>query len=161
MNSFPKSDVLKACETYGPQLHVPEGLDGRGVMAALASNESSLGFNCGPRYEASYDVGGKFSHGKGHQLLLDKYGRDACCSYGPWQMMFDNFATADPEILKTSLDTCAHEFVTWFNKYVIAIRHAKDLPEIGEVWNLGHIGDDPVYVTKLLLAYGKWKGGTI
>jgi hypothetical protein len=157
MANFAKVDVLAACETYGRQLDVDPTLDGRGVMAAIASNESSLGADCGPRHEPTYDVGGALSHGKAQAMLLAKFGSAAACSYGPWQMMFDNFQTTNPDVLEKYLGICAFEFVTWFNKYVIGVRQAKTLAEIGEVWNLGHIGPDPAYVAKLEAAYDKWQ----
>lgn len=155
--NFPKADVLAACDAYGRQLQVDSGLDGRGVMAAIASNESSLGADCGPRHEPAYDIGGSLASGKGQAMLLAKFGRAAACSYGPWQMMFDNFQHEDPETLETSLPICSQEFVHWFNAYVIHTRGAKTLAEIGEVWNLGHIGPDPAYVAKLEAAYTAWE----
>lgn len=157
MANFAKADVLAACDIYGRQLQVDFTLDGRGVMAALSSNESSIGADCGPRHEPAYDVGGHLASGKGQALLLQKFGHAAACSYGPWQMMFDNFETEDPGVLQTDLDVCAEEFVSWFNRYVIGIRRAVTLADIGEVWNLGHIAPDPAYVAKLEAAYENWQ----
>jgi hypothetical protein len=161
--NFAKADVLAMCNLYGPNLKLdPAGeLDGRGVMAAIASNESSLGANCGPRHEPAYDVGGSLAQGKAQQLLLERFGAAAACSYGPWQMMFDNFVTEDPGVLETELEICAHEFVEFFNRYVIGVRRAVTLADVGEVWNLGHIAPDPGYTVKLHLAYGAWAAGNI
>lgn len=156
MSNFAKADVLAACDTYGRLLDVDPTLDGRGVMAAIASNESSLGANCGPRHEPAYDRGGSLAGGKAQMLLLAKFGSAAACSYGPWQMMFDNFSVEDPAVLQTDLDVCAREFVSFFNRYVIQTRHAVSLADIGETWNLGHIGPDPAYVAKLQAAYEQW-----
>lgn len=159
--NFAKSDVLEACDSYGTSLEVSAPLDGRGVMAAIASNESTLGFDCGPRHEPAYDEGGSLATGKAQALLLGRYGRAAACSYGPWQMMFDNFLTEDPAILETNLERCAQEFVIWFNKYVIGCRKAQTLAQIGEVWNLGHVAPDPAYVADLEAAYQKWQAKTL
>ena len=160
---FAKADVLAACETYGPQLQVPEGLDGAGVMAALSSNESSVGFDCGPRHEPAYDLGGSLAVGE-QQSLLSQYGATAAASYGPWQMMFINFTPEVQSKIATHGDELidyAQEFVRWFNRYVIRVRKATNLDQIGQVWNLGHIGPDPVYTSKLEAAYDGWKAGTL
>lgn len=152
MTAFPKADVLAACAEYGKLLRVSSDLDGIRVMTALASNESSLGANCGPRYEPSYDLNGRNCN---HQMvgLIALYGRDACCSYGPWQMMYVNFTAYTPTELLTDLQACSVEFVRFFNSYVIGVRKAVTLADVGEVWNLGHEGPDPEYVAKLQAAY--------
>lgn len=151
-SSFPKADVLAACAEYGPQLKVPAGLDPVKVMIAIASNESSLGADCGPRYEPAYDTGGVYSGGDMVGLLA-LYGRAAACSYGPWQMMYVNFTAYTPDELLTDLQACAVEYVRFLNSYVIGTKRATTLAEIGEVWNLGHIAPDPQYVSKLQAAY--------
>lgn len=158
MSSFLKSNVLEACKTYGPQLHVAEGLDGVKVMAAIASNESSYGANCGPRHEPAYDRGGSLSTGKLQASLLDEFGSAAASSYGPWQMMFINFTGYTPSQLLTDLDACASEFVRFFNSYVIETRKAESLDDIGQVWNDGHVSLVPspgvlVYCKNLQTAY--------
>jgi hypothetical protein len=81
----------------------------------------------------------------------------AAMSYGPWQMMFCNFATAVQVSIvagTAELADYAQEFVRFFNDYVIFSRRAQTLAEIGEVWNEGHIAPDPAYVAKLTAAYG-------
>lgn len=156
MVSFAKSDVIAACESFGPQLQVPVDLSGPAVMQAIASNESSIGANCGPRQEPAYSTGGVLV-GPEQSYLLRQYG-DAVAgsSHGPWQMMFINFSPeAQTAIAAGTADvtTFAQEFVRFFNAYVIRARHAQDLAQIGEVWNLGHVGSDPLYVEKLTASY--------
>ena len=143
MNSFPKADVLAACAKFGPQLQVDSQLDGVKVMAAIAGNESSYGYNCGPRHEPAYDVGGTYANGALQKGLLQEFGSAAACSYGPWQMMFDNFVGFTPAQLLTDLDACAMSFVRFFNSYVIRTRRAVTLDEIAQVWNSGHISATP------------------
>ena len=158
--NFSKAEILEASLNYGTQLKVPPPLDGRGVMLALSSNESSYGANCGPRREPAYDVGGSLSHGQQQALLLQQYPKQAPCSFGPWQMMFINFTpAAQAKIAAGSVELIdyAQEFVQFFNRYVIGVRKAASLAEVGEVWNLGHIGPDPVYVAKLDKAYFDWE----
>jgi hypothetical protein len=139
-------------------LNVPSNLDGIKVMAAIASNESSFGANCGPRHEPAYDVGGSLSSGTLQQNLLSEYGSDAACSYGPWQMMFDNFTGYSPAQLLTDLQGCAVEFVRFFNSYIIGSKNAQSLSDIGQIWNSGHIYTTPsigvaTYCSNLQKAY--------
>ena len=122
MNSFSKADVLASCQKFGPTLKVPAGLDGVRVMAALASNESSIGTNCGPRHEPAYDVGGSvFASSPAQRALVEKYGRDGASSFGPWQTMLINCPGFTPAELETNLDDCARSFVSHFNTYVAHI----------------------------------------
>jgi hypothetical protein len=160
MANFNKQDVLNACAQYGPSLTVPAGLDPIKVMAAIASNESSFGKNCGPRHEPAYEAGGAVWARKAMAPLLVQYPptgdppqSPAACSYGPWQMMFLNFQRIyAPSFLSNSLETCAAEFVRWFNDYVVG-KHPQSLVEIGEIWNAGHITPDLAYTNKLEVAY--------
>ena len=152
MATFPQSDVLAACAQYGPMLKVAAGLDPVKVMIALASNESSIGANCGPRPEPFY----QHSHQPEQVALNQKYGELAWSSHGPWQMMFENFTPETQEAIAAGtvqLADYATEFVRFFNMYVITVRKAVTLPQIGSVWNLGHIAPDPIYNVKLQAAY--------
>jgi hypothetical protein len=152
MISFLKADVIAACNQYGPLLHVPPGVDGIRCMIALASNESSLGANCGPRPEPFY----QHSQQLLQMNLNTEYGEIAWSSHGPFQMMFVNFSVETQAAIAkgtVTLQDYAVEFVRFFNFYVIGVRKASTLAEIGEVWNLGHVGPDPVYVQKLEAAY--------
>ncbi len=138
MISFPKEQVLAACQKYGPLLLVPSDLDGIRVMAAIAQVESTMGMNCGPRFEEAYFDGGKFC-GPEQKHLNDEFGYDAASSFGPWQLMFINCPGYTPDELKKDLNCCARAFVAHFNNYVIRGKGAKTLEEIGMVWNGGHI----------------------
>lgn len=139
-NSFPRQAVVDACQKYGPQLRVDSSLDGVKVALAIASNESSVGANCGPRHEPAYEENGSIWKASAlQQQLVEGYGPAAAASYGPWQMMFINFERGiDPGRLLTDLECCAENFVRFFNSYVIGIRKAVTLEEIGQVWNGGH-----------------------
>lgn len=163
-NSFLRAFVLASCQEHGPHLNVPQGIDGKKLMAAIAQVESGLGANCGPRHEPGYDIGGAVYQGsKEQQALVAKFPAPAdsprklspaACSYGPWQMMLVNFSQdTTPQELETDLEKCATAFCEMFNSYVIKTRGAKTLDEIGEVWNAGHVTPDPAYTTKLQAAY--------
>src|SRR5579863_4334734 len=172
MNSFTQPDVLAACSKYGPQLNVdgieylrPDGsvlsVSGAALMLAIAAVETGggqvdyAGHDCGPRHEPAYDVDGHFyKTSTSLQNLISGYGSAAAMSYGPWQMMFDNFvdSRSSPEELLVNLDLCASEFVNFFNHYVLHY-HPTSVEEVGEIWNAGHITSDPAYTDKLMDAY--------
>lgn len=163
MNSFHTEDVVAACKEYGPLMRLIPGedLDPIRAMLALAAVESGggdpnyAGHDCGPRHEPAYDVGGSiYQRSSLVQSLVAKWGSAAASSYGPWQCMFDNCLGHTPQEMETNLAICAQVFITQFNNYVEGVRHASNLDEVGEVWNLGHVGLDPQYVTKLEKAYG-------
>lgn len=163
MSSFPRNDVLAACDKYGVMLKV-DHLDGPALMKAISSNESSVGANCGPRHEPAYDTGGSVyrSNAQQRQLVAD-FGPSAASSFGPWQMMFINFTRATPDQLLTDLDACAENFVRFFNSYVIGVRKAVTISEIGQVWNAGHISPNPswavqTYCEHLATAYQQFSG---
>lgn len=142
--SFEKADVIRTCEEYGKQLQVPYPIDGIALMKAIAQVESSMGLNC-KRHEPAYDTDGQVWKGsREQQALVKEFGSDAACSFGPWQVMFLNVPTwfvppATPEQMETDLDVCARAFVEFFNRYVIRTRQASTVPEIGQVYNGGHI----------------------
>jgi len=161
MVTFPKQEVLDCCAQYGPMLKLPAGLDGRKVMASIASNESSTGANCGPRHEPAYDVGGALSKGSQQANALEEFGSAAACSYGMFQMMFLNFSELAQEKIASGVgdvDLYSIEFVRFFNAYVIGARHAQTLTDIGQIWNCGHKTDSPsagvaLYCQHLQAAY--------
>jgi hypothetical protein len=157
ISSFAEADVLKACAQYGVQLNVPVGLDGPTVMCAVASVESSVGADCGPRHEPAYDASGTYGAGPIMEPLLAEYGSSAACSYGPWQMMFCNYSGAySPAELLADLEANAVEFVRYFNNHVAP--RVASLSDIGQVWNGGHVAEEPsqavtIYMARLQKAY--------
>lgn len=163
MNSFDRDRVFAVCRHYGPELNVGPDLDAIRVALAIASNESSVGANCGPRHEPGYDVDGAIWRNSAlQQKLVTEFGPAAACSYGPWQMMFINFEHGiSPSDLLSDLDLCARNFVKFFNGYVIATRKAVSLGDIGQVWNAGHVRAIPSpdverYCEHLATAYAQF-----
>jgi hypothetical protein len=164
MDAIPQSTLLGLCALYGPQLRVPSGVNGFTLMVALAYNESSLGQNCKPRYERSYDEGGANDQNEQTELI-EKYGKAAACSYGPWQMMPCNAPGFSPQELYASPDACAKAFVAFFNRYVIGHCGAKSVSDVAQVWNGGHVSTHPNpgvqrYQQQLLENYEKAKAVT-
>lgn len=160
MNSFSTVDVIAACHEFSPQLKVVSSLDSFKVMLAIAAVESGgadpkfAGHDCGPRFEPVYYVNGYwYNKSPKVQEAVAKFDRHGASSFGPWQMMFFNFSpTRTPDELLTNLESCAQDFVAWFNGYVSHQRPIS-LDEIGEIWNAGHKTSDIPYTTKLTKAY--------
>lgn len=162
MRTFPQIDVAASCQQFGPDLAVSPDLNGAAVMLGIAAVESGggdvkfAGRNCGPRQEPAYSAGGSLAHGT-QAALNSEYGDAiAAASHGPWQMLFGNFSTETQIAIAAGtvvLPDYAREFVRFFNSYVVRVRRARTLEEMGSVWNLGHIGPDPAYTGKLTKAY--------
>lgn len=164
--SFPRSVVLALCAQYGPEMRgmqpsgtVPAGLIGKYVMAAVATNESSLGADCTPRYEPAWDVDGIYARTSlEQQALLQEFGKDAAYSYGVWQLMYYNCPGYTPSQLVTDAEAGAKCFLNYFNTYVQR-KGAVTLEQIGEVYNSGHVWevtpppDIQQYVEKLQVNY--------
>jgi hypothetical protein len=130
---FTRQQVADICRKYGPSLqNLPNGVDGTILLWALSGNESSFGWNCTPRHEMAYDVGGRYAS----KDLLDKFGSAAACSYGPWQVMFVNAPPGYyPDWFK-DLDNCAVAAVYYLNGMLKAQR-PPTLGDIGDAYNSG------------------------
>ena len=55
-----KQQLAALCRTFGPNLHLPAGLNGAQMLWAFAGRESSFGARCIPLHERSYCYGGKY-----------------------------------------------------------------------------------------------------
>lgn len=141
---FDAAVCLDLCKKYGPLLDVSPVIEGPRVMAAIGAVESgggdwkAIGNDCGPRHEPAYDRGGLYDEGA-QALLLDQYGSDAACSYGPWQTMLVNVPGYTPNELRTDPTACAEAFLGFFNRYIVRHCNARTLSEIGEAYNAGHV----------------------
>jgi hypothetical protein len=157
-----RRDVLLACKTYAPLVTPIEGIDSAQLLAAMAEKESTMGFDCEPRYEQRYDEGGEYATSPTQQSLLRLYGRQAAMSYGPWQIMLVNATGYSPDELNTNLQACARATITFLNKQ-IAHFQPTTVANIGQIWNGGHIfADVPEYVALLEQYYAaavQWLGG--
>jgi hypothetical protein len=133
---FSNEDVHKACDVEASNLVVPEGIDPFILMLAIASVESGggdptkAGWDCGPRYEKAYDLGGSFwkiSHQQ--RDLVEKFGGQAACSFGPWQMMYCNFPFLNlgPQGITTP------ESLLGYSDFQAAISYAGDFSQCAKV----------------------------
>ena len=162
MSTLSTDEIIELCKQLGPYLKVPNGINGTKLMIAIGAVESGgsmpryIGHDCGPNFEKAYFTDGAiYNHNSEQKELVAKFGPLGASSFGPWQMMLINFS--DKETASKNMDPhfFAVEFVRFFNSFVMGVRHPTTIEEIGEVWNLGHVGSDPDYVKKLLKAYNE------
>lgn len=151
--TFTRAQIAAACRVFGGQVGpLPAGVDGKQLMWAIAGVESSFGANCTPRHEPAFDKGGAYAAHAPMPLLLARFGSQAACSYGPWQLMFCNApATYLPTNFSDENAACRATVI--FLNAELRRFAPKNLAEIGECWNAGHICPDPAYVAKLAAAY--------
>jgi hypothetical protein len=135
------------------------------ILAALAKNESSLGEECGPRYEPSWDVNGFDGRNPQQAQLLARCGiilagdgtfrAAAACSYGPFQIMYYNASGYSPQELNTDLNAVSRASIAYLNQQ-IATWKPTSVAAIGWMWNGGDL--DPARIANLPLGvqnYGK------
>ncbi len=145
----------KLCNLGARMVEAPPGVDPEALLRAMGKVESSSGRNNVSRHENSYCRGGKYFN----RTLYRKFGCDAHCSYGPWQIMYANVSQITAgEISPVEMhDPQVALIVTveWLNRKVIA-RGADTVSKIGDAWNSGSHKDKIVptkYIAKLLRAY--------
>jgi hypothetical protein len=158
MDSVPRKVVLELCQKYGAELRAPAHLNGVMLMAAFAQNESSFGDDTAARYEHSYDRGGSYDRAE-QAGLLDKFGRAAAFSYGPWQTLPCNALAFAPSELNENPDAAARAFVADFNRRVMP--HAPTIYFMGQMYNGGHVSNNPLpgvhaYALELQRNYAMW-----
>jgi hypothetical protein len=138
--SFPATQLVRACELYGPLVKVPPGLDGVLLLWALSGNESSYAANCGPRHEPIYCTG-KYAAAPAVVQLTKRFGHDAHCSFGPWQLLLVNAPGYVPAELRDDINKCAEATVGFLNRETFARQHAQTLAHIGDAYNSGNFRD--------------------
>lgn len=141
-----EQELASLCREFGPQLHVPEGVDGIRLLWAFAARESSFGRRCIPLHEQAYCYGGKY-YGKDQALrdMTESFGCHAHCSYGPWQVLFYNAIrqnrNIEPYRLTVDSGTCASITVAEFNR-ILDVQKPPGVREIADAWNSGNWRDD-------------------
>jgi hypothetical protein len=130
-------------------------LCGISPLQALALKESNYGSNNIPRYETSYGPGGPYYNVTHVQQLYKKYGKDACCSYSSFQIMF---ITAwelgyqnSPD--KLTQDEIAIEFVIKMINQRIMKYGPISLDQIFDAYNSGSFKDK--YIPKEYISEAK------
>lgn len=129
-----RSNIAALCQTYGDKLTLPEGIDGRKLLWALAGNESSFGANVAPRHEDGYCYAGKYYD----KQATAAWGCLAHCSFGPWQVMYPNFDKGtSPLLAAISPVVVVEAAVSLIQKHIVGAEQAATLEEIAEAYNSG------------------------
>lgn len=137
--SFTREQVAEQCRSFGAEIApLPLGLTGYQLLWAISGCESTFGENVTPRHEPAYDTGGAYADNEPMPELLEKYGRAAACSYGPWQVLLANAASFTPEELHGDVQQAALATTAFMNSLLRRFRPAT-LAEIASCWNAGHI----------------------
>jgi hypothetical protein len=149
-----KSQIGALCQNYGLLLQaIPSDIDPVQLMWAIALNESIHETNgilyFPPRHEPAYDQGGRYCVGEQASACV-VFGRDAACSYGPWQVMFCHAKGYSPKELGDT-EKCAEVFLSYMNRELNR-QKPKTIDQIGDMYNSGNFRDGNVpkeYIARL------------
>ena len=137
MISWPRESVLQACRQYAPLLPDMGDVDGARLLAAIAMKESSLGADCDPRHEPSWDIGGEYASNPQQAKNLQLYPYAAACSYTPLQIMFYNCPGCTPDELNTDLALGIRVSVYYMSRQINRWK-IDSVRGVSEMWNWGH-----------------------
>lgn len=146
--------IVSACENLSKQISFTFKIDVTKFLIALSGVESSFGKNNVRRFEKAYFTGGiYYKNSPKLQDEVKKYGEDAACSWGPWQILHivacEYGYKEHPTLLhdpKVSGDYVVHHL----NKFS---RHgANSLERILDCYNTGNYYDKNVPYEYI----GKW-----
>ena len=148
LTSVPRQVVAALCCQFGPSLSLDGTDDGQGnkidgarLLWAISGCESSFGADCKPRHESAYDVGGYYyNRDKRTQGAVNQWGRDAACSFGPWQVLCIN-SDYSPEQLGSDPSVAAAAAVHFIEHFVLGFRKARTLAAILDTYNSGNWQD--------------------
>lgn len=131
---FTREQIAQACRMaqVGP---LPSGVDGPQLLWAISGNESSFGFNCTPRYEPAFDRGGPYFDA----AMINRFGRAAACSFGPWQIMFANCPSDYTPEDMADLTKATFATVQFLN-HQLSRFEPTSLASIAAIWNGGNPG---------------------
>jgi hypothetical protein len=159
--NFGRQQIADMCRKLGPTLDaalLPDGIQAEQLLWAICGNESSFGYNCTPRHEPAFDVGGTYAQAPAQAALLEKFGSDGACSYGPMQVMLVN---APSGFTPASFDDLESAIAAGVFALGNLMRHnrPRSLQQIGSCYNAGHIqtrfsSQVAAYVTRLQRNYG-------
>ena len=145
----------KLCSLGAKMVEAPPGVNAEALLWAIGGVESSHGRNNVPRHEGAYHRGGAYFN----RVLDRKFGCAAHCSYGPWQIMYENvWAISKKEITPQDMNdtlTALVVSVEWLNLRVIW-RGADTVAKIADAWNSGTHRDRIVpvsYIDKVVKKY--------
>lgn len=136
-----RTQLIAACQRYGPLVRVPAGIDGTRLLWGLSGNESSFGQNCAPRHEPGYCPISNGRYAAMMTSLTNQWGCLAHMSFGCWQVMLVNCMGFSPLELLHDLDAQAEACVGFLNRRIFDEQHAATLAEIGDAYNHGNCRD--------------------
>ncbi|KKL95933.1 hypothetical protein LCGC14_1849580 [marine sediment metagenome] len=153
----------KLCVLGAKMIDAPYGVNPEALLWAIGGVESTWGRNNVPRHEKAYHRGGAYFN----RALDRRFGCAAHCSYGPWQLMYENVqAISKKEITPQEMNdtlTALVVSVEWLNQRVIG-RGADTVAKIADAWNSGTHRDRiiPVaYIDKVVRKYDKCMADTV
>jgi len=81
--------LKRLIKDWAPKLIPTEGINPVKLLCAILHNESSYGKDCSARFEKAYGPGGRY-YRKSYFVRekYEKYKDAACCSYGPFQILY-------------------------------------------------------------------------
>lgn len=134
-------------------------IEGEVLLAAICYGESTFGRNNQPRREPAYCPGGVYyENSEEVQEAYARFGQDAACSWGPWQILFITARElgydGEPQAL-TDPQVTIDWVIKFINKRILA-RGCKTLEKIADAYNSGSCKDAHVpsgYIRKLVSAY--------
>lgn len=140
VTKFNKEDIKACIRTHMHMLILPDDIDPFKLLWAICGEESSFGQNVKKRYEPIYGPGGKY-YNQSLRIQQDYklYGKDACSSWGPWQIMYPTarelgFKKSPYEL--HGMEESIPYVIKYINKRAIE-RGAKTVTEIADAYNTG------------------------
>ncbi len=138
--------ILALCREYGEEL-TETGLNGAALLYALFRNEHYNRTNDEPRYEPTYDLGGRWCP-PAQAARVAKWGQAACCSYSNWQIMFPVACELGYKGSPAALDdddTALPWVVRLLNRRLVPLCRKNDgivtVAEVADAYNTGNPRD--------------------
>lgn len=153
-----KASIAEVVATAHDLLPIVSGIDIPRLLIAISGVESSYGTNAIPRHEDSWCPN---QHGRNANKIViprhRRWGCEACCSWGPWQLLYHTAADqgfdgaphelTDPHV---SLAPVAQRL------RAIAKQGAASVSDFADAWNSGTFRDGivpVVYIARLVKEY--------
>lgn len=156
------SIIVKASAILQPDLKFASA---EALLTAIAMNESSFGQNTNPRFEKIYGPEGRYFV-VDQKPRYQKWGDNACKSYGPWQILYPTACelgfdsspwSRDPQLLSEA--EVSIFYVIEFIKKRVLNKGAKQIEMVFDAFNSGNFTDKAVptdYIRNGVMAYNKY-----
>lgn len=157
MIAYTKSELKKAIADQVNFMKEVPHIENDLFLLALSGVETTFGTNNKPRFERAYSPEGKYGTSDQMKHLYPLYGTDACCSYGPWQILFVTAYSLGYRGLPIDLEFASTSLVwtiKFLNKWIS--EGADTLEKLADCWNSGTYRDLNIpypYIDRLKLIY--------